>query len=93
MPATRTPWIPALAFTGLLGLALACETGSAPGEPGANPPPPPSRTPTGLRHAPNTGLRDVNDELSEEQAAELGVSTGDEAPAEDDSASGDTPTE
>jgi hypothetical protein len=53
-----------------LPLALACVGNTSPGE-GANPPPPPSHTPTGLRHAPNTGVYPMSNELSEEEAAKL----------------------
>ena len=75
-----------------LALAVACLSGCAtetsPGEPTATPPPPPSRTPTGLRHAPNPGVQPMSDEMDEEKAAEL---LGAQPPAEEEAAEGEDP--
>ena len=89
-PATRGLALltPTLALMLLLGmpLSLGCETDTSPGEPHDNPPPPPSRTPTGLRHAPNTGAYPMSNELSEEEAAALGASTAEGETEQEDSA-------
>ena len=68
----------------VLPLVLACETDTSPGEPGDNPPPPPTRTPNALRHGPNTGIYEMSNELSEEEAEKLGVKPDEQGP--DDSA-------
>jgi hypothetical protein len=76
----RTPlWLCSVALC--LTLALACVGNTSPGE-GANPPPPPSHTPSGMRHRPNTGVYPMSNELSEEEAAKL---TGSVPEGSDDS--------
>jgi hypothetical protein len=57
----------------LLSVAAGCETDTSPAQMGDNPPPPPNRTPTGLRHRPNTGVQMMSDELTPEEAAKLGA--------------------
>jgi hypothetical protein len=66
-----------LLFLGLGGLATGCESDTSPAPRGDNPPPPPSRTPTALRHGPNTFP--MSNEMSEEEAKKL--LKGEEEPA------------
>ena len=72
-----------LAVAGLCSaIALGCESDTSPGGRSDNPPPPPSHTPSGLRHG--TGVLPTSGELSEEEAAKLLGETPDAAGAEEE---------
>ena len=73
----------ALFFSSTLLPLTGCETDTSPAPMGNNPPPPPTRTPTDLRHRPNTGVHMMSDELTPEEAAKLG--RGDEHSGDEDS--------
>jgi hypothetical protein len=74
---TATARTLALAFClAVFFLVVGCESDTSPAQ-GNNPPPPPSRTPTALRHGPNTFP--MSNEMSEEEARKLLEGKQDEA--------------